>query len=210
MAHTCDVPPARASGRAGAGHARPTRGPARAVQPGRRRGRTAMKIANTLTVYLARQFLGWLLAAVGLAAAVILLFDSLELMRRAASRPTMTLEVVGEVALLRLPSLIQTVLPICVLFGAIAAFWRLTRSRELVVARASGVSVWQFLAPALALALLVGIFKVVLIGPVASSLLAKAGRHARDHNPAARGPYAVGASGGWVGESGRRSGARRG
>src|SRR3546814_9753081 len=105
-------------------------------------------------------------------------------MRRAASRPTMTLEVVGEVALLRLPSLIQTVLPICVLFGAIAAFWRLTRSRELVVARASGVSVWQFLAPALALALLVGIFKVVLIGPVASSLLAKAERLERDHNPA--------------------------
>src|SRR3546814_15712517 len=95
----------------------------------------------------------------------------------------MTLEVVGEVALLRLPSLIQTVLPICVLFGAIAAFWRLTRSRELVVARASGVSVWQFLAPALAMALLVGIFQVALIGPAASQLLAKAERLAHAHNP---------------------------
>ena len=55
-----------------------------------------------------------------------------------------------EMAALKLPHTAQDVMPFAVLFGTMLAFWRLTRSNELVVARAAGVSVWRFLTPAIA------------------------------------------------------------
>ena len=59
-------------------------------------------------------------------------------------------------------------LPFAILFGTMLAFWRLTRNNELVIARAAGVSVWQFLTPAVLVALVVGIFAVTVFNPVAS------------------------------------------
>jgi lipopolysaccharide export system permease protein len=51
------------------------------------------------------------------------------------------------------------------------AFWRLTRNQELVVVRAVGVSVWQFIFPALFLAFLIGVAKITMLNPVASAML---------------------------------------
>jgi lipopolysaccharide export system permease protein len=48
------------------------------------------------------------------------------------------------------------------------AFWRLTRNNELVVARAAGVSVWQFLTPAVLVAFLIGLVAVTIFNPIAS------------------------------------------
>jgi lipopolysaccharide export system permease protein len=53
------------------------------------------------------------------------------------------------------------------------ALTRLTRTHELVVARAAGVSVWQFLMPALVLALVIGIFFVSVFNPVSAVLLSR-------------------------------------
>jgi lipopolysaccharide export system permease protein len=61
-----------------------------------------------------------------------------------------------------------------VLLGGILAFWRLTRSSELVVARAAGVSAWQFLAAPLACAVLLGIIATGGVSPLSSAMLARA------------------------------------
>jgi lipopolysaccharide export system permease protein len=53
------------------------------------------------------------------------------------------------------------------------AFWRLTRSNELVVARAVGVSVWQFMLPAVVAALLLGAVKITIFNPIAAAMLAR-------------------------------------
>jgi lipopolysaccharide export system permease protein len=73
-------------------------------------------------------------------------------------------------AALKLPHTAQDVMPFAILFGTMLVFWRLTRSNELVVARAAGVSVWGFLAPAILVALLVGIVAVTLFNPIASAM----------------------------------------
>ena len=100
----------------------------------------------TLSIYIARQFagtaVGMLLALSGLVA----LFDFIELLRRSISRPEATFTLVAEIAALRLPYIAMQVLPFAVLLGGMLCFWRLTRSSELVVARAAGVSAWEFLA----------------------------------------------------------------
>ena len=52
--------------------------------------------------------------------------------------PTRRSLVLLEMALLKQPYMAQQIMPFVVLFGTMMAFWRLTRSNELVVARAAG------------------------------------------------------------------------
>jgi lipopolysaccharide export system permease protein len=58
-----------------------------------------------------------------------------------------------------------------VLIGSMMTLSRLTRTHELIVARAAGVSVWQFLAPAVAVAMALGVFMTTVFSPLASVLL---------------------------------------
>src|SRR3546814_20633743 len=73
-------------------------------------------------------------------------------------------------ALLKLPYLSHEVMPFTVLFAAMATFWRLTRSHELVVARAAGVSVWQFLLPVLGSSVVIAGLAVSGLNPLAAAL----------------------------------------
>jgi lipopolysaccharide export system permease protein len=127
-------------------------------------------LARTLSTYIARQYLAWFCAVFGAMAAITFLVDYIELIRRGGTRPEARWGVLLEMAALKLPHTAQEVMPFAILFGTMLAFWRLTRSNELVVARAAGVSVWGFLTPALLVALVVGVFAVTLFNPVASAL----------------------------------------
>lgn len=132
-----------------------------------------MRLSYTLSVYLGRQFLiGFGILLAGLTA-VILLFDLAELMQRATNREGMGFFVVLQMAFLQLPFLVQKILPIAVLFGAMFTFLRLTRSNQLVISRGVGVSAWQFLAPALALAVMIGGLAVTVFDPLSSSAISK-------------------------------------
>lgn len=99
------------------------------------------------------------------------MFDVVELSRRAATKPTATMGVVFQLALLHLPYMIQRVIPYSFLIGVMLVLARLTRTSELVVTRASGTSVWQFLFPGVALSIIVGAFVVTVFNPLAASLL---------------------------------------
>ncbi len=67
--------------------------------------------------------------------------------------------------------MVEKAIPFAMLFGSMFAFWRLNRSQELVVARASGVSVWQLLLPVTVLAVLIGGFKIAVFSPLSSAML---------------------------------------
>src|SRR5262245_16424458 len=99
---------------------------------------------------------------------ITFLLDYIELICRSGTRIQATLGILLEMAALKLPRTAQEVLPFAILFGTMLAFWRLTRNHELVVARAAGVSVWQFLTPALLVALLIGVVAVTVFNPAAS------------------------------------------
>lgn len=122
----------------------------------------------TLFRYISGQFAAWFLAVFLGLAALLLMFDVVELVRRAASRPEVSVWIMLKMAMLRLPHLSETTISFAMLFGSMLAFWRLARYQELVVARAAGVSVWQILAPALLVAVVVGVVKVAAFGPFAS------------------------------------------
>ncbi|MBM3567635.1 MAG: LPS export ABC transporter permease LptG [Alphaproteobacteria bacterium] len=128
-----------------------------------------MRLSLTLSLYLGRHVLmACLVTLVGLAVLVFLL-DVVEILRRAAGRD-LAFGLVLRMASLKLPTTAQKLVPFAVLFGAMLAYVRLTRSHELVVVRAAGVSVWQFLAPALGVAAGLGMLIVAVINPVAASM----------------------------------------
>jgi len=133
-----------------------------------------MNIAVTLSIYISRQFtiatVGMILALSGL----VSMFDFIELLRRSASWPDATFGLVSEIAALRLPYIAMEILPFAILLGGILCFWRLTRSSELIVARAAGISAWEFLAAPTLCALLLGVIATAAISPVSSVMLARA------------------------------------
>lgn len=133
-----------------------------------------MGIAVTLSVYISRQFTFAVLAMLAALSGLVSLFDFIELLRRSTTHPDATFGLVTEIAALRLPYISMQILPFAVLLGGILAFWRLTRSSELIVARAAGISAWHFLAGPVLCALLLGAIATTAISPLSSVLLRRA------------------------------------
>ncbi len=135
-----------------------------------------MTLTPTLTLYVARGFLGATLVMLAALTGLVALFDFIELLRRAASRPEVSFGIPATIAALRLPFVALQILPFAILLGGIIAFWRLTRSSELIVARAAGVSAWGFLTGPALVALLLGAAAVTGLSPLSSMMLARAER----------------------------------
>ncbi len=133
--------------------------------------RAADVIGPTLTRYLSLRFARTVLGVFGGLFLLVYLLDFVDLLRRASDVKGATAPLMAYLSLLRVPAVTEQVLPFAVLFGAMAAFINLTRRLELVVARAAGMSVWQFMLPPLAVALLIGIVATAVYNPV--SALAK-------------------------------------
>ena len=161
-------------------------------------------VATTLSSYVARQFMVAVLTVLSALSGVVALFDFIELLRRAATKPDATFGLVAEIAALRLPYIAMQVLPFAVLLGGIYAFWRLTRSSELVVARASGVSAWQFLAAPLLCALLLGTTATAAISPISSAMLSRAEALDNAHLRTGGGPLALRGGQLWLRQSDRQ------
>ena len=131
-----------------------------------------MHLSLTLSIYLGKQFLLGIGLALAILVGLVLVVDLVELLRRAASED-MGLGLVISMAVLKLPVMAQKALPFATLFGGIFTFARLTRTHELVVARAAGVSVWQFLLPAMLIAIGLGIIVVTIVNPLSAAMAGK-------------------------------------
>ncbi len=130
-----------------------------------------MKSPIILAKYVARNFLFSIaLAAFGLIA-ISSLIDLMELLRRSAKYQNVPLAIILQMLVLRIPGILEKLMPYAVLIGSMLALTRLTRTNELIVARAAGISVWQFLAPALAVVMTLGIVMVTLFNPLSAVLL---------------------------------------
>ena len=127
-------------------------------------------IRGTLGRYFATVFLKWIIGVFLSCLILIFLSDFVELLRMASDLADAPVPRLIAVSLYRLPSLGEQLLPFAVLFGSMAALLTLSRKSELVVTRAVGVSVWQFLAPGLAVTLGVGIASVLFYNPAAALL----------------------------------------
>ena len=132
-----------------------------------------MSAPKLISRYILRQFLMSFFAVMLTLGFIILLFDVIELMKKEAAVPSFGFANVLVMGLLKLPNMLITILPFGVLIGAIIVFWRLTKSHELVIIRAAGQSVWQFITPLLIISFLIGVFSVTVFNPFAATMYAK-------------------------------------
>jgi lipopolysaccharide export system permease protein len=130
-------------------------------------------LSTTLSIYIARRFLAsFAIVLLGLCT-IIFLIDIIELMRRTSARGDVSILLLVQMALLKLPYMAQKIIPFATLFGGMHTFWRLTRFQELVVARSAGISAWQFLMPAVGSMVAIGILNVAVFNPLASAMLSR-------------------------------------
>jgi lipopolysaccharide export system permease protein len=131
-------------------------------------------IGRTLSFYLADRFARTITAAFLAVFVLIYAVDLVELLRRSGDSQRATGILMAGLSFLRTPTFAEQALPFAVLFGSMIAFLNLSRRMELVVARAAGVSVWQFLTPPLGVIVLIGVLSVVVYNPLSTWMKQKA------------------------------------
>ncbi|EJF86692.1 LPS export ABC transporter permease LptG [Bartonella rattimassiliensis] len=97
-----------------------------------------------------------------------LLIDFTENSGRLSSVPHYTAKDAFLLSVLRIPFIMQQLIPFIALFSAMTTLISLNKKLELVVTRSIGVSAWQFLTPACLGALLLGLLSILLINPLAA------------------------------------------
>lgn len=127
-------------------------------------------MTGTLARYFGLRFLGTFAAVLAGVFVLIVLVDYVEMMRRLSEAPNVSALLVAKTSLFRVPQIVERTLPFCVLVGTMSCYLGLSRRLELVVSRAAGMSAWQFTAPALIIALLIGAIATAAYNPVAATL----------------------------------------
>ncbi|MDO8399517.1 MAG: LptF/LptG family permease, partial [Bradyrhizobium sp.] len=155
-------------------------------------------MVNTLGRYFASRFL---ISAVGAFASIFLLLvlvDYIEMVRKTSGLPSVSAIMVAKTSIYRVPQLLEKMMPFCVLIGAMTCYLALSRRLELVVARAAGVSAWQFISPALASAIALGFLATVAYNPMSANLRELSKRMEAEMFGSASGGGIQDASGFWL------------
>ncbi len=139
-------------------------------RPFRQRSPRVNRVYPTLSIYLGRHFIASFFSTLAVIVGLILLFDTVELMRRSVGAAALDFSTVFAMAVLKLPHTVQATLPFVVLLAMMFVLFRLSRSHELIVIRSAGVSVWQFLFPPLAITAALGLFNLAIIDPLAANM----------------------------------------
>jgi lipopolysaccharide export system permease protein len=127
-------------------------------------------ISRTLIRYFGMRFLGAVASVFAGIFVLIVLVDYIEFMRRAADVPNLSAWMVAKASFFRVPQLTERLLPFSVLVGAMMCYLALSRRNELVVARSAGMSAWQFVAPALIVAFVMGLAATAIYNPLSAAM----------------------------------------
>ncbi|HTT46997.1 MAG TPA: LPS export ABC transporter permease LptG [Pseudolabrys sp.] len=134
-------------------------------------------IGRTLGRYIGLRFL----SAVSLVFAgifvLVALVDYIETMRRASEIPHVSALLAAKTSFYRVPQIIERVTPFCVLIGTMVCYLNLSRRLELVIARAAGVSAWQFISPAVIVAFLLGVVATTAYNPLSAIMQEQSKRY---------------------------------
>jgi len=155
-------------------------------------------MTNTLGRYFAGRFV---VSALGVFASIFILLvlvDYIEMVRKTSGLASASAIAVAETSLFRVPQLLEKMMPFCILIGAMTCYLALSRRLELVVARAAGVSAWQFIAPALASSMALGVIATVAYNPMSANLRELSKRMEAELFGSAPGGGIQDASGFWI------------
>ena len=98
--------------------------------------------------------------------------DLVELLRRGASKD-ISIKVLINISFLHLPSLFPIILPTTFLLSTMHTFMKLNKNNELSVLRASGISFWYFVLPAIFNSIIISTLFTLILNPIFSQMNVK-------------------------------------
>ena len=125
-------------------------------------------ISNTLARYFFKRYLQTTLGFLIGVSSLIFLVDFSETSGRMSSLDGYSVTGAFFMTLARLPLLLQQTIPFISLFVGMTTLIALNRKYELVVTRAAGVSVWQFMTPFILGAAVIGLTTTLALNPIAA------------------------------------------
>ncbi len=126
-----------------------------------------------LSQYIARRVFRSIVIALISVTSIIMLVDFVENSRDIGADAHIGMGPIFVLTLLKTPSLIEQTIPFVVLFGVMGALFALNKRSELVVFRASGLSAWHFLTPALLVTGVIGCIWSLGVNPLATKAMQK-------------------------------------
>lgn len=123
---------------------------------------------TTMNRYIAKRVFYGILLAFVIITSIIMLVDFVEASRNLGSEADASLLSVLALTGLNAPQLVEKTIPFVVLFGVMGTLFGLNKRSELIVMRASGLSAWRFLRPAIFVTALLGIVWAIAFNPLAS------------------------------------------
>lgn len=124
-------------------------------------------IGRTLSLYIAAKFAKTVIAMLVSLLVLIVMVDFIEQLRKAAERPEIPVLGLLQLSAFKAPAFVEKAFPFGCLFAAMITLTQLNNKLELVVARAAGVSAWQFIMPVSLVAALIGLFAAFVYNPIA-------------------------------------------
>lgn len=119
---------------------------------------------------MTKQLIGNFLAVLFMVLGVVLLFEIVELLRKASGKDEFGFWFILEMALTKLPRTLEMIFPFVMMIAAMVTFWRVSKTNEFVIIRAAGVSIWGFLVPVLFATFAVGVINVALVNPFSAKM----------------------------------------
>lgn len=124
----------------------------------------------TLYRYILRGFLRATLAVFAVLTLVVLLFTSVENLRRYAESGARASDVIG-ITLLQAPEVLYQIFPLVLMLASLTTFLRFARTSELVVMRASGISALRLISVPAVTAIVIGIAFVAAVNPFVAATI---------------------------------------
>ena len=129
-----------------------------------------MKPNSILGSYLIKQTILNFLFVLAVICAIIMMFDMIEILRKTSGRHDVSGGFLLQYVVAKLPETVDKVVPFVIMVSTMIAFWRLSKTNEFVIIRASGVSIWGVLTPVLLAVFGIGLFWVAVFNPISAKL----------------------------------------
>lgn len=131
-----------------------------------------MKLPITLSFYITRIFIFYLLIVVFCFSILITTVDAIELLRKLSGKELGLFKII-ELVLLKFPVFLQDVLPFIVLVASVLTYSKLSKTNELVIVRSAGISAWEFMLPCVITSFIFGALVIALLNPIATSMMGR-------------------------------------
>ncbi len=129
-------------------------------------------LISTINRYVSRNFLFWFGVIFFTVALVISLFEMVDLTKRTMQHDV-PFSILFQIAFLKLPKILDELLPSITFFAALGCFLRLAQSQNFVVMFSFGVSRLQFLGGISLVVVLLGLLNIAVLDPIRSALFGR-------------------------------------